>query len=81
MSNNSLRLVPTPAAISAPMPAFDPKIHHVTQEEALEATMVLADKRFNIMGSIEQYSGVHPTLGRVIILITSSSDSVIIPVQ
>lgn len=73
-------VVPVPEEL-APLEPFNPRIDHVSQEKALELVAELDQQRFNQMGTIEQYSGIHPTLGQVIILITSSSDSVVIPLS
>ncbi|TXN07944.1 hypothetical protein FV222_01530 [Methylobacterium sp. WL103] len=89
MSSAALKLVPSSAPFETPtndldallyITPFNPTVLHVTQEAALDVVSELEQKKFAEMGSVEQYSGIHPKHGPCIILITSSSDSIIIPI-
>lgn len=61
--------------------SFNPIVHHVDQYDAVMVCRELSEPRVTLNGAIEQYSGIHPTYGKCIVVISNSSDGVIIPIS
>jgi hypothetical protein len=68
---------PALAAIEIPSQQFNPTIHKMSQEDALEQVALLREANFANVGQTELHSGIHPTYGRCIVMISDASASII----